>query len=87
MILAPGLDVSGLSSADYAENGTAAVGTYTASGAEAASARWTLEGDDSGDFSLSSSSGATTMLKFRTSPNYEMPRRTWAPTTPTTKSP
>ena len=50
-----------------------AVGTYRAYGAEAASARWTLEGDDSGDFSLSSNSGATTMLEFRNPPDYEAP--------------
>ena len=43
---------------------------------EAASARWTLEGDDRGDFSLSSSSGATTMLRFRSSPNFEAPADT-----------
>ena len=73
MILSPGLSVSGPSSLDYAEKGMDAVGTYTASGSQAASARWTLDGDDAGDFRLSSSSGISTMLMFRSSPNYEVP--------------
>ena len=71
-ILPPGLTVSGPSSRNYPENGTDAVGTYTASGSKAASARWTLEGDDRGDFKVDGS-GESVMLKFRTSPNYEMP--------------
>ena len=74
MILPPGLTVSGLGSWNYPEIGTDAVGTYRASGAEAASARWTLAGDDSGDFSLSSNSGATTMLRFRSVPDFETPK-------------
>ena len=32
-----------------------------------------MEGDDYGDFRLSSSSGMSTMLMFRSSPDYEMP--------------
>ena len=71
-ILSPGVRVSGSSSLYYAENGMDAVGTYTASGSQAESARWTLEGDDAGDFRLSSSSGMSTMLMFRSSPDYEM---------------
>ena len=73
-ILRSGLRVSGRSSLNYAENGTEAVGTYTASGTAAASARWMLEGDDADDFRLSSSSGMSTMLMFSSPPNYEMPR-------------
>ena len=72
MILAPGVRVSGPSSLDYAEKDTEAVGTYTASGSQAASARWKLEGDDAGDFRLDGS-GMSRMLKFKSSPNYEMP--------------
>ena len=80
-ILQDGLNVSGPSSEVYTENGTAAVGTYTASGSKATSARWTLvEGDDDGDFRLSSSSGMSTMLMFRSSPTTRCP---WTPT-PTT---
>ena len=74
MILGFGLNVSGSRSVEYPENGTVPVGTYTASGPEAASARWKLEGDDAGDFRFSSSSGMSTMLMFSSSPNYEMPR-------------
>ena len=70
-ILGFGLNVSGSRSVDYAENSKNAVGTYTASGPEAASAGWKLEGDDAGDFSLSSRSGMSTMLMFRTSPDFE----------------
>ena len=73
MILSPGVRVSGPPSLDYAEKGIDSVGTYTAYGSQAASARWMLEGDDAGDFRLSSSSGMSTMLMFRSSPNYEMP--------------
>ena len=65
MILRPGVRVSGPSSLNYAENGMDAVGTYTATGSQADSARWTLEGDDAGDFRLSSSSGMNTMLHVR----------------------
>ena len=63
-----GLAISGRNSADYAENGTAAVATYTASGPDAASATWSLEGDDAGDFMISAG-----MLTFRSSPDYENP--------------
>ena len=73
-IIGGGLVISGASSRDYPEKGTVPVGTYTASGPEAASVRWTLEGDDAGDFRFSSSSGMSTMLMFSSSPNYEMPR-------------
>ena len=47
--------VSGLATVDYAENGTAAVVTYTATDADgqAVSVTWSLEGDDSGDFTIS----------------------------------
>ena len=68
-----GLRISGPASRSYAENGTGAIATYTASGPNAASARWTLEGADAGDFTLSAATGASTMLRFRSSPNYEAP--------------
>ncbi len=73
VITAGGLAVSGPASRSYAENGTGAVATYTARGEDPASARWTLEGADSGDFTLSTTSGASTMLMFRRTPNYESP--------------
>ena len=60
--------VSGLATVDYAENGTAAVGTYTATDADgqAVSVTWSLEGDDSGDFTISG--GA---LSFASPPDHE----------------
>ena len=73
VILQAGLFVSGPESRTYTENIADAVGTYTATGPDAASARWSLEGDDRGDFGLSSSSGMSTMLMFSSSPNYEAP--------------
>ena len=71
-ITSDSITVSGQASVGYAENGTDAVGTYTARGANADMARWSLSGDDAGDFRLSSSSGMSTMLMFRTSPDFEM---------------
>ena len=70
-ITASGLRISGPASKSYAENGRDAVDTYTAEGENGANARWTLVGDDAGDFALTSRSGASTMLRFRSSPNYE----------------
>ena len=60
--------VSGLTAVQYAENGTAAVDTYTATDADgqAVSVTWSLEGDDSGDFTISG--GA---LSFASSPDHE----------------
>ena len=72
-----------LTSVNYAEDSTTAVGTYTARGENAASARWTLEGADRGDFTLSSTSGASVMLRFRTSPDFENPKGGRQHTTPT----
>ncbi len=69
----PAFSVAGQSEERYAENGTGDVGTYTASGQNASTATWMLEGADAGDFTLSSGSGATTMLRFKSSPDYERP--------------
>ena len=70
------ITVSGPSTVDdYPENGTDAVGTYEATGADGASATtatWSLEGADSGDFMLEGSGGSR-MLKFDPSPNFESP--------------
>ena len=63
-----GLAISGPTSTDYAENGTAAVTTYTLAGPNKANARWSLEGDDALDFTIAGGE-----LRFRTSPNYEAP--------------
>ena len=63
------LAISGLSSIDYAENGTGAVTTYTASGSDAGPAVWSLSGDDAGDFSISTAG----VLSFNSPPDYEAP--------------
>ena len=62
------LAVNGLEAPTYEENGTDAVGTYTASGGGAASISWSLSGDDADDFNISSGE-----LTFNTSPDYEEP--------------
>ena len=64
-----GLAVTGQSAIDYAENRTGMVATYSAAGPDAARATWSLEGDDAGDFRISSAG----VLTFRTTPNYEAP--------------
>ena len=70
MIIAGGLVVSGPTSVSVAENtpATATVATYMAAGPDAASAAWSLSGDDAGDFTI-----AGGVLRFRASPNYERP--------------
>ena len=62
------LSISGQASPVYAENGTAPVATYMLAGTNAASATWSLEGDDAGDFTISGG-----MLRFVSSPDFEMP--------------
>ena len=64
--------LSGDASISYAEDRTDAVGTYTISGANEAMATWTREGDDASHFMLDGS-GASRMLKFSSSPNFEAP--------------
>ena len=68
VIMVGGLAVTGLASSDYDENGTDPVATYTASGPDAASVRWSLGGPDAGDFTITGG-----VLAFRVSPNYEAP--------------
>ena len=68
MIVVGALAISGPPTNDYAENGTGAVYTYTADGPNADMARWTLEGDDAGEFSISGG-----MLSFTSVPDYENP--------------
>ena len=68
-IMVGGLGISGMRTVEYAENGTDAVATYTAVGPDAASAQWTLEGDDASDFNISSGG----VLNFNNSPDYDMP--------------
>ena len=61
------LTLSGISMTDYAENGTSAVATYAVADAGDSSLTWSLSGDDSGDFAISSGG----VLTFISSPNYE----------------
>ncbi len=68
-IMVGGLSISGLARVDYAEDRRDAVATYAASGPEAASAAWSLEGDDAGDFRISSGGELT----FVRAPDYENP--------------
>ena len=62
-----GFGVSGPAAADYAENGIAAVATYTATNPESATITWTLEGDDAAVFEISPAG----VLTFKSSPDYE----------------
>ena len=64
-----GFEVSGTAAVDYAENGTAAVATYSATDLESATITWSLEGDDAADFEIS----AGGMLTFVSSPDHENP--------------
>ena len=68
-IMIGGLGIGGSNNIEYAENGTAAVQTYTVAGPDADVATWSLSGDDMGDFVLSNDG----MLTFRSSPDYEAP--------------
>ena len=69
VITVGGLAISGQTNVDYAENGTDAVATYTASGPDAATATWSLSGDDADDFDISSGGELT----FAAPPDYEAP--------------
>ena len=63
--------VTGMTALDYAENGTGAVATYTATDPEGeTSFSWTLAGADSGLFSISTNG----VLSFSASPNFEDPQ-------------
>ena len=64
------LSVSGITTTNFAENGTGNVATYAVTGAAQGSSRspsTSLSGDDSGDFSISSSG----VLSFSAAPDYE----------------
>ena len=62
------LEISGPSEVEYAEDRTDAVAAYTAL-RPSGRVRWTLAGDDSSKFSISSGG----QLTFRTQPDYESP--------------
>ena len=73
VIMVGGLGISGPTSVSLPEDDMTTVRSYTAVGAEASSARWTLEGADNGDFMVQPRSGMSVMLQFRNAPNYESP--------------
>ena len=65
--------ISGDALPTYSENGTDAVGEYTAAaGGGATPGRWSLEGPDASNFRLEGT-GVSRMLKFSSSPDYESP--------------
>ena len=70
-IIVGGLAISSRSGSriEYAEDRRDTVATYRASGPDADMAAWSLEGDDAGDFRISSGG----VLTFSPSPNYESP--------------
>ena len=69
------LTLTGNESHTYAENGVdTTLGIYKFSGARTGTPAWTLEGADANYFMLERSSSTSRTLKFKESPNYEMPR-------------
>ena len=64
-----GLGITGDNNIDHDEDDTSDVATYTAAGQAAPGARWSLGGDDAGDFAISSSG----VLTFRSTPDFENP--------------
>ena len=66
------LAVNGPDAATYEENGTDAVGTYTASGGGGDTVSWMLDGADASQFRLDGT-GMSRMLKFSSAPDYESP--------------
>ena len=69
------LTLIGNESYTYAENGVdTTLGIYKFSGARTGTPAWTLEGVDADYFMLERSSSTSRTLKFKESPNYEMPR-------------
>ena len=61
-------EIMGEATAEYAENGTDPVATYTAVDPEMTAVKWSLSGGDAGDFMIDNG-----VLRFAKSPNYEKP--------------
>ena len=61
-------ELAGVASVDYAENGTGAVATYTATDQDGHAIVWSLDGDDKGEFMIDDGE-----LAFKSSPDYEKP--------------
>ena len=62
-------ELTGSTSIVYSENGSGSVGEYTATDPEGSRIRWSLFGDDAGDFSISE----VGELRFLASPDFEEP--------------
>ena len=62
-------ELAGSARVMYEENGTDSVGAYSARDPEGAAIRWSLSGDDAGDFSIN----AAGVLRFSASPDFEGP--------------
>ena len=61
-------EIMGEATAEYPENGTGSVATYTAVDPEMTAVKWSLSGADAGDFMIDNGE-----LRFAKSPNYEKP--------------
>ena len=61
--------VTGASAVNYAENGTDAVASFSATDQDGDAIKWSIGGDDVDDFEISSAG----VLTFKASPNYEKP--------------
>ena len=72
-VTAPGAPCTGTTtvSCDYDENGTVAVGTFSAEDPEGETIAWSLSGDDAEDFDITGG-----VLSFKSSPDYETPKGT-----------
>ena len=57
----------------YQENGTGTVFTYSARDPQRGTIIWTLEGDDRGDFTITSDSSGRGVLTFDSPPDFESP--------------
>ena len=57
----------------YRENGTSAVYTFRASDPQRGTITWSLQGPDSGDFTITGDGGGRALLAFSSPPDYENP--------------
>ena len=66
--------LSGPDSANNPENSMDTVATYTVSGGDDTTVNWSLGGADGSHFTLDGTGDMSRMLKFKSAPDYEMPR-------------
>ena len=65
------LPLSGSASVTYPENGSGAVGTYTATASHCGSLSWSLAGPDASAFEELTGSGSSQELEFKAPPDFE----------------